>query len=398
MPKGALEEASFREADLAGSRVLLRVDFNVPLAHGEVGDDTRIKAALPTIEALLGSGASLVLASHLGRPGGSPDPDLSLEPVAARLSELLGTEVLFSNETTGPVADTMAADLEPGQVLLLENLRFDPGETGNDPEFARSLADLADVYVNDAFGTAHRAHASTAGVAGLLPAYAGDLLRDEVSHLESLAGDPARPLTVVLGGAKVSDKIGLINRFLDLADQVLIGGAMCFPFFRAQGYATGDSLVEEAGVEMAGEILELVGDSRAELVLPTDLVLGRSFDADTETLEVGSPEVPDGWMGLDIGPTTAARYGGLIGGASTVFWNGPMGAFELAPFAAGTRAVAEAVAACGGKTVVGGGDSVAALVAFGLAGSVDWVSTGGGASLELLEGLPLPGVEALRSQ
>lgn len=394
----SFEGASFREADLAGRRVLLRVDFNVPLSEGGVRDDTRIRSALPTIEGLLEAGASLVLISHLGRPDGHPEPGLSLEPVADRLSELLGREVLFCHETIGPKALGMASSLEPGQVLLLENLRFDPGETANAPEFARSLAELADIYVDDAFGTAHRAHASTAGVAELLPAYAGDLLLDEVGHLEALAGDPARPLTVVLGGAKVSDKIGLINRFLDLADHVLIGGAMCFPFFRAQGHSTGASLVEEEGVEMAREILGKSEGRRADLVLPVDLVLGRSFEADTETMTIDSTEVPDGWMGLDIGPVTAGRYADSISEAGTVFWNGPMGAFELEPFATGTRAVAEAVAACDGKTVVGGGDSVAALTEFGLIDSVDWVSTGGGASLELLEGLPLPGVEALRPQ
>ena len=394
----SFEGASFREADLAGRRVLLRVDFNVPLSEGGVRDDTRIRSALPTIEALLEAGASLVLISHLGRPDGHPEPGLSLEPVADRLSELLGREVLFCHETIGPEALGMASSLEPGQVLLLENLRFDPGETANAPEFARSLAELADIYVDDAFGTAHRAHASTAGVAELLPAYAGDLLLDELGHLEALAGDPARPLTVVLGGAKVSDKIGLINRFLDLADHVLIGGAMCFPFFRAQGHSTGVSLVEEEGVEMAREILGKSEGRRADLVLPVDLVLGRSFEADTETMTIDSTEVPDGWMGLDIGPVTAGRYADSISEAGTVFWNGPMGAFELEPFTTGTRAVAEAVAACDGKTVVGGGDSVAALTEFGLIDSVDWVSTGGGASLELLEGLPLPGVEALRPQ
>lgn len=394
----SFEGASFREADLAGRRVLLRVDFNVPLSEGGVRDDTRIRSALPTIEGLLEAGASLVLISHLGRPDGHPEPGLSLEPVADRLSELLGREVLFCHETIGPKALGMASSLEPGQVLLLENLRFDPGETANAPEFARSLAELADIYVDDAFGTAHRAHASTAGVAELLPAYAGDLLLDELGHLEALAGDPARPLTVVLGGAKVSDKIGLINRFLDLADHVLIGGAMCFPFFRAQGHSTGASLVEEEGVEMAREILGKSEGRRADLVLPVDLVLGRSFEADTETMTIDSTEVPDGWMGLDIGPVTAGRYADSISEAGTVFWNGPMGAFELEPFATGTRAVAEAVAACDGKTVVGGGDSVAALTEFGLIDSVDWVSTGGGASLELLEGLPLPGVEALRPQ
>jgi phosphoglycerate kinase len=281
-------------------------------------------------------------------------------------------------------------------VLLLENVRYEPGETENDPAFAAALAALADLYVDDAFGAAHRAHASTEGVAHLLPGYAGLLLEREVSELTRVVESPRRPLVVVLGGAKVSDKVGVIDRFLELADRILIGGAMCFSFFRAQGIATGDSLVEERGVKLAEEALARAEHSQCELLLPVDLVLGRSFDADTERRESGAVEVPDGWMGLDVGPRTAAAYAERIAGAGTVLWNGPMGAFELAPFAAGTRTVAEAVAATSGTTVVGGGDSVAALNEFGLAEKVDWVSTGGGASLELLEGKKLPGVEALR--
>jgi len=290
----------------------------------------------------------------------------------------------------------MANELRPGDVLLLENVRFEPGETENNPDFADSLARLADVYVNDAFGAAHRAHASTEGVAHRLPGYAGLLLQSEVERLTAVVESPVRPLVVVLGGAKVSDKVGVIDRFLELADSILIGGAMCFSFFRAQGIATGDSLVEERGVKLAEEALARAEDSQCELLLPVDLVLGRSFDADTERRECGAVEVPDGWMGLDVGPRTAAAYAERIAGAGTVLWNGPMGAFELAPFAAGTRTVAEAVAAASGTTVVGGGDSVAALNEFGLAEKVNWVSTGGGASLELLEGKKLPGVEALR--
>ncbi len=289
----------------------------------------------------------------------------------------------------------MARRLGPGDVLMLENSRFEPGETGNDPELARRLAALADLYVNDAFGAAHRAHATTEGVAHLLPAYAGLLLEREVRELTAVRDDPVRPLCVVLGGAKVTDKIGVMERFLEVADQLLVGGAMCFSFFSAQGIATGDSLVEEEGVELAGRILARAEDSPCDLVLPVDLVLGRSFDADTERRELDGVEVPDGWMGLDIGPRTAASYAAVIGAAGTVFWNGPMGAFELEPFAAGTRAVAEAVAGASGTTVVGGGDSAAALAEFGLADRVDWLSTGGGASLELMEGRELPGVEAL---
>ena len=290
----------------------------------------------------------------------------------------------------------MAAALGPGEMLLLENLRFEPGETENDPELARSLAALAGIYVNDAFGAAHRAHASTEGVAHILPGYAGLLLEREVTELTAVVESPARPLVVILGGAKVSDKVGVIDRFLEIADRILIGGAMCFSFFRAQGIATGDSLVEEEGVKLAAEALERAEGSDCELALPVDLVLARSFDAETERRESDGVEVPDGWMGLDVGPRTAASYAEAIVAAGTVLWNGPMGAFELAPFAAATRTVAEAVAAAPGTTVVGGGDSVAACASSGSPTEVDWISTGGGASLELLEGKKLPGVEALR--
>jgi phosphoglycerate kinase len=394
-------KASVRDAEVAGRRVLVRVDFNVPLEDGPggegrvVADDMRIRAALPTLELLRERGAALVLCSHLGRPGGKPDPALSLAPVGRRLAELLGTEVKQAPLVVGGDVDLMAGALGPGDVLLLENTRFVAGETENDDKLAEALAQLADLYVNDAFGAAHRAHASTAGVASHLPAYAGLLLEREVSELSAVVESPKHPLVVVLGGAKVSDKIGVIDRFLEVADQILIGGAMCFSFFRAQGLATGDSLVEEKGIELAAEALERAQSSDCELLLPVDLVLGQSFDAETERRESECVEVPDGWMGLDVGPKTAARYAEAIAAAGTVLWNGPMGAFELEPFAAGTVAVAEAVAKAPGTTVVGGGDSVAALRKFGLDDEVDWLSTGGGASLELLEGKKLPGVEAL---
>jgi phosphoglycerate kinase len=415
-------KASVRDADVAGERVLVRVDFNVPITHpaaagrgsegvsisdshalaraeeaaGVVSDDTRIRAALPTIELLRERGAKLVLASHLGRPKGKADPALSMRPVGERLAELLGAPVEQAPAVVGHDVETLAAGLAPGGVLLLENVRYEPGETENDPELAAALAALADLYVNDAFGAAHRAHASTEGVAHRLPGYAGLLLEREVSELTRVVESPQRPLVVVLGGAKVSDKVGVIDRFLDVADEILIGGAMCFSFFRAQGIATGDSLVEEEGVKLAGEALRKAEGSSCELMLPVDLVLGESFDAGADRRQSDDVEVPDGWMGLDVGPRTAAAYAEAIAGAGTVLWNGPMGAFELEPFAAGTRAVAEAVAGAPGTTVVGGGDSVAALHEFGLADEVDWVSTGGGASLELLEGKKLPGVEALR--
>ena len=385
-----------RDAEVAGKRALVRVDFNVPLDGGQVADDTRIRAALPTLELLRERGAALVLVSHLGRPRGKIDPALSLRPVGERLAELLGVEVRQAPGVVGPDIEAMTADLRRGDVLLLENVRFEPGETDKDPALAAALAALADLYVNDAFGAAHRAHASTEGVAHRLPGYAGLLLEREVTELTRVVDSPERPLVVVLGGAKVSDKIGVIDRFLEVADRILIGGAMCFSFFRAQGIPTGDSLVEQKGVTLAKEALRQAESSDCELALPVDLVLGESFDAATQRRESDEVEVPDGWMGLDVGPRTAAAYAEAIGAAGTVLWNGPMGAFELEPFAAGTRTVAEAVAAAPGTTVVGGGDSVAALHDFGLADRVDWVSTGGGASLELLEGKKLPGVEALQ--
>jgi phosphoglycerate kinase len=387
-------KASVRDAHVSG-RALVRVDFNVPLEDGRVSDETRIRAALPTIELLRERGAATVLVSHLGRPEGKPDPALSMAPVGERLGELLGAPVAQAPAVVGEEVEAMAAGLGAGELLLLENSRFEPGETDNDPELARSLARLASLYVNDAFGTAHRAHASTEGVAHLLPAYAGLLLEREVTELTKVIEAPERPLVVVLGGAKVTGKIGVIERFLEIADEILLGGAMCLSFFRSQGIPTGDSLVVEEGVRLAGAALEHAEGATCELVLPTDLVLGDRFDAAAVRLESDGVEVPDGWAGLDIGTRTARAYAESIAAAGTVLWNGPMGAFELDPFAAGTRAVAEAVASAPGTTVVGGGDSVAALQQFGLAERIEWLSTGGGASLELLEGKKLPGVEAL---
>jgi phosphoglycerate kinase len=370
------------DLDVEGKRVLVRVDFNVPLDEDRtITDDARIQGALPTLKELREKGASgLVLLAHLGRPKGR-DEKFSLKPVADRLGELLDVEV-----TLAPDLD----DVAEGEVVMVENVRFFEGETKNDPELAKRYAALADVYVNDAFGAAHRAHASTEGVAHLLPSAAGRLLEREVKTLTAILEDPKRPLVAVVGGAKVTDKIGVLEAFLQRADTVLIGGAMCFPFFKAQGHDVGSSLCEEEGIGPASEVM---GDSKLEL--PTDLVAGREFKADTEVQNLDEVDVPDGWMGLDIGPGTAERYSATIAAAGTVFWNGPMGAFELEPFAAGTKAVAEAMAATDATTVVGGGDSAAALAQFGLADRVTHLSTGGGASLELIEGKELPGVKAL---
>jgi phosphoglycerate kinase len=390
-----LGKKTLRDLDIKpGDTVLIRVDFNVPLKDGKVADDARIRAALPAIEALREKGAKIILCSHLGRPKGA-DPSTSLEPASERLGELLGTRVFQAPEVVGPEVRRGVARLDDGEILVLENTRWEPGETKNDPQLARDLADLADFFVSDAFGSVHRAHASTAGVADLLPAAAGPLLEREVTTLRAVVEAPDRPLVVVLGGAKVSDKIALIDRFLDIADSLLIGGAMCFSFFRAQGIPTGDSLVEEAGIELARKALEKAEQSGCELLLPVDLVIADRFDAAAERREIDGAEVPDGWMGLDVGPRTVEQYAERVRTAGTVFWNGPMGAFEMEPFAAGTRGVAEAVAAASGTTIVGGGDSAAALAQFGLADRVTHLSTGGGAALELLEGKELPGVEAL---
>jgi phosphoglycerate kinase len=389
----AQEFRSVREAQVEGKRVLVRADLNVPLENGEITDDTRIRAALPTVQLLLKQDAAVVLVSHLGRP--KSRDELSMRPVRDRLARLLSVPVGLASGVVGDDVKAEAEALEPGQVLLLENSRWEEGETQNDPGLAQALADLADLYVNDAFGAAHRAHATTEGVAHHLPSYAGLLLERELSELTGLRDDPERPLVVVLGGAKVSDKIGVLDRFLEIADEVLIGGAMCFAFFQARGVGIGESLLSEEDVPLAEELLEKSERSECELLLPTDLVIADSFSAEAERKQIDGIEVPDGWMGLDVGPKTTERYANAIAKAGSVLWNGPMGAFEMEPFATGTRVVAEAVAKAPGHTVVGGGDSAAALVEFGLDKEVDWLSTGGGASLELLEGKELPGVAAL---
>jgi phosphoglycerate kinase len=382
--------------ELKGKRVLVRVDFNVPLHDGSVTDDTRIRAALPTLKALRDRGAALILVSHLGRPK-DHEPELSLAPVAERLSELIGEPVKLAPGARGEEVDHLVEALREGDMLLLENIRYEPGETKNDPELAADLASLGDAYVDDAFGAAHRAHASTVGAAELMePRAAGLLLEREVSTLTGLLQDPARPLVAVLGGAKVSGKIGVIGSFLRSADTILIGGAMCFPFLAAQGHPVGDSLCADEDVELARQALQdATGEGSATIELPVDLVLGDHFGADATPQPLDGVDVPDGMMGLDIGPRSARAYGELIARAGAVFWNGPMGAFELEPFAAGTRSVAQSVADAPGVTVVGGGDSAAALVQFGLADRVTHLSTGGGAALELIEGHELPGVAVL---
>lgn len=390
-----MAKKTVRDVDVKNKRVLVRVDFNVPLKDGRVGDDTRIRASLPTIEYLREQGCRVILMSHLGRPKDAPDPAFSLDPVALRLGQLLGAPVRKMSELSGPGVEAAVAAMRPGDVLLLENSRFDPREKKNDPGLVRELARLGDLYVNDAFSAAHRAHATTAGLAKALPAVAGFQMEKEVSALHSLLAEPKRPFVVLLGGAKVTDKIKVIDRFLDLADQLLIGGAMSFAFLKAQGMPVGASKVEEEGVAVAAEALKKAAGSACELVLPTDLVVGDSFAEDAATFVVAVDAIPDGWMGLDIGPATARRYAEAVAGAGEVFWNGPMGVFEMAPFAGGTRAVAEAMAACPGVTVVGGGDSVAAVNMFGVADKMDHVSMGGGASLEYIEGAELPGVVTL---
>lgn len=386
------------ELDARGKRVLVRVDFNVPVSDGVVTDDTRIKAALPTIEKLVGDGARVILMSHLGRPSGEGfEEKFSLRPAALRLAELLGKPVAFAKDTVGEDAQEKAAALREGDVLLLENLRFDKREKKNDPAFCEELAKLGDAYVNDAFGTAHRAHASTAGVAALLPAYAGYLMQREVSTLTGMLENPKRPFVAILGGSKVSDKIKVIDALIDKCETLVIGGGMCFTFLLAEGKQVGTSLKEDEWVARAGEMMEKAAARGCKLLLPVDVVCADGFAEDANTLTCSVDAIPADMMGLDVGPETAKLYAEAIASAQTVFWNGPMGVFEMDAFAAGTKAVALAVAANKeADTVIGGGDSVAAVNKFDLADQMTFISTGGGASMKLVQGEALPGVEALR--
>lgn len=390
-----MNKKTIRDIDVTGKRVLVRVDFNVPLSEGRVADDSRIRAAVPTIEYLRQKGCRVILMSHLGRPKAGPEDKFRLDAPGGRLSELIGAPVRKLDELSGPTVEAAVAEMQAGDVLLLENSRFDPREQKNDPALVEELSRLGDVFVNDAFSAAHRAHATTAGLADRLPAVAGLLLEKELNGLDGVLADPKKPLVVVLGGAKVSDKIKVIDRFLEVADRLLIGGAMSFAFLKAQGLSVGDSKVEEEGVEVAAAALQKASVSSCELVLPSDLLVVEAIDEAATTKVVPTTALPDGWMGVDIGPDTAEAYATIISGAGTVFWNGPMGVFEMKPFANGTRTIAEAMAACPGVTVVGGGDSVAAVNVFGVAEKMDHVSMGGGASLEYIEGATLPGVSAL---
>jgi phosphoglycerate kinase len=390
-----MSKKTIRDVDVRGKRAIVRVDFNVPLEAGEVTDDTRIRAALPTIQYLLDHGAAAILMSHLGRPKGKVVEELRLNPVVARLSELLGRPIRKVDDCVGPQVRAAAQALQPGEVLLLENLRFHAGEQANDPAFARQLAELADIYVNDAFGAAHRAHASTSGIAHLLPAVAGLLMEKEIEFLGRAVESPEHPYVAILGGAKISDKIGVIETLLSRVETLLIGGGMANTFLLAQGYEMGDSLVEEGSVATAKGLLE---EGRDKVVLPVDAAIADAFSADANSQVVEVSQVPRGWRILDIGPRTVGLFKARLSGARTVVWNGPMGVFEFEPFAAGTRAIAQALAEIEATTIIGGGESVAAITQAGLAGRMSHVSTGGGASLEFLEGKELPGIAALEDK
>jgi phosphoglycerate kinase len=390
-----MEKKSLKDIVVMGKKVFVRVDYNVPMKDGVITNDNRIRATLPTLEYLLAQNAVLVLASHLGRPKGAPVPEFTLAPVAKRLSELLGKEVLFAPDCVGEEAAAMAKALKPGQILLLENLRYHKEEEKNDPEFSRQLASLAEVAVNDAFGVSHRAHASVEGITKYIPTVAGFLLEKEILFLGQAVNNPVRPFVAIIGGAKVSDKIGVIENLLTKVDRLIIGGGMANTFLAAKGFATGKSLVEEDKLELARELMAKAKTAGKELLLPVDVTIADRFAADAANKVVAADAIEGDWMALDIGPVTSKAYAEALRDAKTVVWNGPMGVFEMDVFAKGTEAVAKAVAASGAKSIVGGGDSIAALEKLGLAREITHISTGGGASLEFLEGKVLPGVAAL---
>lgn len=396
----ALNKKTIEDIDVKGKKVLARCDFNVPLKDGEITNDKRIVAALPTIKYLMEHGAKVILCSHLGRPKGEYKPEFSLAPVAKRLSEYLGVEVKLAEdaEVVGPNAKAMAAELKDGEVMLLENVRYRAEETKNEENFSKELASLADIFVNDAFGTAHRAHCSTTGVAAYLPAVCGYLIQKEIKFMGGALANPKRPLVAILGGAKVSDKIGVIENLIDKCDTIIIGGGMAYTFMKYLGHNIGTSLLEADWVEKAGEMMKKAEDKGVKFLIPVDNKVGKEYDEHTEAKVVSSDDIPDGWMGLDIGPKTQDVFANAIKGAGTVIWNGPMGVSEWDNFAAGTISVAKAVADSGAISIIGGGDSVAAVTKLGFADKMSHISTGGGASLEFLEGKDLPGICALQDK
>ena len=396
----ALNKKTIEDIDVKGKRVLARCDFNVPLKDGEITNDKRIVAALPTIKYLMEHGAKVILCSHLGRPKGEYKPEFSLAPVAKKLSEYLGVEVKLAEdpEVVGENAKKLATELKDGEVMLLENVRFRAEETKNEENFSKELASLADIFVNDAFGTAHRAHCSTTGVAAYLPAVCGFLIQKEIKFMGGALANPKRPLVAILGGAKVSDKIGVISNLIDKCDTIIIGGGMAYTFMKYLGHSIGTSLLEADWIEKAGEMMADAKAKGVNFLIPVDNKVGKEYDENTESKIVSSDEIPDGWMGLDIGPKSMEIFCDAIKGAGTVIWNGPMGVSEWDNFAAGTIAVANAVAESGAVSIIGGGDSVAAVTKLGFADKMSHISTGGGASLEFLEGKELPGIAALQDK
>ncbi len=394
----ALNKKTVEDLQVAGKKVLVRCDFNVKMENGVITSDKRIVASLPTIKYLIANGAKVILCSHLGRPKGEVVPEFSLAPVAARLSELLGQEVKMAKDVVGESAQALAADLKDGEVLLLENVRYEKGETKNDPELSKKFADLAELYVNDAFGSAHRAHSSTTGVADHLPAACGYLIQKEIEFIGGALENPQRPLVAILGGAKVSDKIGVITNLIDKCDTLIIGGGMAYTFMKSMGYEIGTSLLEADKVELAAEMMKKAEEKGVKFLIPVDNKVGKEYKADTEAMVVDSNKIPEGWMGLDIGPKTQAIFAEAVKDAGTVIWNGPMGVSEWEAFASGTIAVATAIAESGAISIIGGGDSAAAIQKLGFADKMSHISTGGGASLEYLEGKELPGIAALNEK